>query len=287
MVEVKSMSAKNMLLDLRDITTFYHDEIKNYDRARRVINAEESKKNKIANITVEKLSSGGYIVIEDFDFYSAWVTLKSSTPLLCLVNPCTSEKQRLLHILKSAISPSSRSSWRFKSEHVKQLIEVHSMTVKDIARHLEVETERIDQYILDNRIPDKIRDLVLPMNAKTVVEKIRKAREIPEELKFILYKRAVLNKGEKNKLTGNKYEKMKTLCSLNVYPPKLLSDTAELERIVDELISSDFEIERHMQSLLDSYIAGYEKKDDKEDIYTHVMRAELSDEKTSYTHYKN
>ncbi|MFC3040711.1 hypothetical protein ACFOGI_10670 [Virgibacillus xinjiangensis] len=256
LTEVKVMTTKSMLLCPRDIITYYHDEIRNEERAKRIVQAEKARKSGKVRLAVEEVAKGEYILIERFEYYSALLKTQPDVRVPCFVYPGTSDVERLIHILKISI-PLKGTSWLFKNEHVMKLIQNHGLLERDIAKKTYYKTAIIKYYILDTRIPQNIRERALQMKAKTVLEEIARSTVIPEEVKMILYSNAIIEQGNDFRLTGKKLDYMKEFCSVCFFPDTLLKNTSDLdlERLINYLISKNFEIKEHMTSLLDSFLS--------------------------------
>jgi hypothetical protein len=173
------------------------------------------------------------------------------------VYPSTSDEERLIHILKVSIPLEKGTSWLFKNEHVMKLKQDHDLSDREIARKANCNTAIINRYILDTRIPQHIREKALQMEAKTVLEKVASSTVIREEVKMVLYKKAVIEQGNAFRLTGKKFDYMKEFCSACALPDTLLKNTSALEKLINKLLSNNFEIKEHMNSLLSSFL-GYE-----------------------------
>lgn len=145
----------------------------------------------------------------------------------------------------------------------------HHLSDSAIARKINCNTSTINRYILDTRIPQHIREKALKMETKTVLEKIASSIVIPEEVKMILYKKAIIEKGNDFRLTGKKFEYMKEFCSVCVLPDTLLRNTSVLENILDKLISNNFEIKEHMISLFNSFSGQETTSLDYDEISIH------------------
>ena len=254
LTEVRVMPAKSMLISPKNIVTYYHDEIINEDRAKRIIQAEKTKKNRMITLVAEEVTKGKYILIEKFEYYSSLLKIQPNTRIPCLVYPCTSDKERLLHILKVSIPLEKGTSWLFKNEHVMRLKQDYNLSEQEIARKANCNLATINGYILDKRIPVHVREKALQMEAKTVLEKICRSTVIPEEVKMILYEKAIMKKGSAYRLTGQKFEYMKEFCSSCHIPISLLKNTSGLQALINKLLFTNFEIKDHMNYLLNSFL---------------------------------
>ncbi|MFI8577549.1 hypothetical protein ACIGEL_17700 [Rossellomorea aquimaris] len=263
------MTAKSMLICPTNIVTYYHDEIRNEERAKKIVQAERDKKSRIIPLVAEEVTKGEYVLIEKFEYYSALMKAQPNVRVPCLVYPGTSNEKRLTHILKICIPLEKGTSWLFKNEHVMKLKQDYRLTDSAIARKINCNTSTINRYILDTRIPQHIRERALKMEAKTVLEKIASSIVIPEEVKMILYKKAIIDKGNDFRLTGKKFEYMKEFCSVCVLPDTLLRNTPSLEMFLDRLIYSNFKIKDHMRSLFNSFSVREKTTLAHEDIPIH------------------
>ena len=257
LIEVRGMTTKSMLICPSNIVTYYHDEIKNEDRAKKIVQAERARKSRIIPLVAEEVAKGKYILIEKFEYYSALMKAQPDVRVPCLVYPGTSDKERLFHILKISIPLEKGTSWLFKNEHVMKLKQDYDLTDREIAKKANCNIGTINRYTLDTRIPPHIREKALEMEAKTVLEKVCSSKVIPEELKTILYEKAIIEQGNGYRLTGKKFDYMKEFCSSCTLPPLLLKNTPELEKLTNELLSNNFEISKHMMRLLTVFL-GYD-----------------------------
>jgi hypothetical protein len=247
------MTAKSMLICPTNIVTYYHDVIRNEDRAKKIVQAERARKNRIIPLVVEEVTKGKFVLIEKFEYYSALIQIQPNVRVPCLVYPGTSNEKRLTHILKISIPLEKGTSWLFKNEHVMKLKQDHYLSDSEIARKINCKTSIINRYTLDTRIPKHIRAKALKMEAKTVLEKIASSIAIPKEVKIILYKKAIIEKGNDFRLTGKKFEYMKEFFATNLLPDTLLKNKQNLEILINKLVSSNFEIREHMASLFTTF----------------------------------
>jgi transcriptional regulator with XRE-family HTH domain len=274
LTEVRVMTTKSMLICPRNIVTYYHDEIRNEERAKKIVQAERARKSRIIPLVAEEVGKGEYVLIEKFEYYSALLKAQPNVRVPCLVYPGTSDEERLIHILKISIPLEKGTSWLFKNEHVMKLRQDHDLSDREIARKANCNSATINRYILDTRIPQHIREKALQMEAKTVLEKVASSTVIPEELKMVLYKKAIIEQGNDYRLTGKKFDYMKEFCSACALPDTLLKNTSDLENLINKLIPNNFEIKEHMISLLNSFL-GHEAssfksaKEEYEEISIH------------------
>lgn len=253
--EVKPVTTKSMLVNPANIQTYYHEQSISKTLAEQIIEAENSKKSRVITLVAEEVSKGEYILIEKFEYYSALMKIKPYYHIPCLVYPATSEKERLLHILKVSI-PLEKAwiiGWLFKNKHVLLLMENHQMTINEIAAYTNQSPARIRSFLRDERIPIEIWEEALKVNAKTVVEKVASNTVIPKQIKTILYKRAVLPKSYGNRLTGKKFEYMKDFFTKEVISGKVLKDERRLERMVDSMLYDNFNLKGHFNNLFNSF----------------------------------
>lgn len=265
------MTTKSMLICPRNIVTYYHDEIRNEDRAKKIVQAERARRSRIIPLVAEEVAKGEYVLIEKFEYYSALLKAQANVRVPCLVYPGTSDEERLIHILKISIPLEKGTSWLFKNEHVMKLKQDYDLSDREIARKANCNTAVINRYILDTRIPQHIREKALQLEAKTVLEKVASSTAIPEEVKMILYKKAIIVQGNDYRLTGKKFDYIKEFCSACSLPDTLLKNTSDLENLINKLLSNNFEIREHMISLLNSFL-GHEAttaQEEYEDISIH------------------
>ncbi|MDV2582203.1 hypothetical protein [Alkalibacillus haloalkaliphilus] len=248
------MTTKSELIRPRNIETYYYDEIKNESRAKQIVQAEIASKRRVMQLVVEEVTRDKYILIEGFIYYSAIVTDQPNVKIPCRVHPSTSDEERLIHILKTGVPLEKGTSWLFKNEHVMKLIQDHNLTESEIANKTNLNLATVNRYILDNRIPLHIREKAIEMKAKTVLEKICSSTVIPEQVKSILYEKAIIKPGNAYRLTGRKFDYMKVFCSSCTIPDALLNNSFALEHLINELLYSNFKIKKHMNSLLSSFL---------------------------------
>lgn len=143
----------------------------------------------------------------------------------------------------------------------------HNLSEREIARKANFNTSTINHYILDTRIPPHIREKAIEMEAKSVLEKVCSSRVIPIEVKAILYEKTIIEHGNVYRLTGKKFDYMKELCSECNLPPTLLKNSSKLENLINKLLFSNFEINDHMNSLLNSFMGinptAYQRKQEE------------------------
>lgn len=65
------MTAKSMLICPTNIVTYYHDKIRNEERAKKIVQAERDRKSRIIPLVAEEGTKGEYVLIENFEYYSA------------------------------------------------------------------------------------------------------------------------------------------------------------------------------------------------------------------------
>ncbi|WP_060678279.1 hypothetical protein [Virgibacillus halodenitrificans] len=252
-----------MLISPRNIVTYYHDEIRNEARAKKIVQAQRARKNRIP-LDVQEVAIGEYILIENFTYYSALLKAQPEVRVPCLVYPGTSDEERLIHILKICIPLEKGTSWLFKNEHVMRLKQDHNLSERELARKANFNTSTINKYILDTRIPPHIREKAIEMEAKSVLEKVCSSIVIPLEVKTILYEKAIIEPGNIYRLSGKKFDYIKEFCSACNLPPTLLKNPPKLENLINELLFSNFEINDHMNSLLNSFMrinpTAYQRK---------------------------
>lgn len=261
------MTTRSMLICPRNIVTYYHDEIRNEARAKKIVQAQRARKNRIIPLVAEEIAKGEYVLIENFTYYSALLETQPEVRVPCLVYPGTSDEERLIHILKICIPLEKGTSWLFKNELVMKLKRDHDLSEREIARKANFNYSSIKQYILDTRIPPHIREKAIEMEAKSVLEKVCSSIVIPLEIKTILYEKAIIEHGNVYRLTGKKFDYMKEFCASCNLPLTLLKDPPKLENLINKLLSSNFVISDHMNSLLNSFMSinqtAYQRKQEE------------------------
>ena len=251
--EVKIMTAKNKLICLRNLETYFCEEANNTKTAERVVEAEQAKKSRIISLVAEETEEGHFILIEKFQYFAALKKVKrSDLRLPCLVYPSTSEKERLLHILKVSIPLDKDMPWLFFHKHVRALLDDHKMSLHEIAKHVNCNMTKIKTYVLDSRIPVHIQEKAVEMKARTIIQSICSNRVIPARMKAILYEKAILNKDHVHRLTSEKLKHMITLCEYYTAPLSLLHDQFKLEQFINELLLNNFYLDQHFESLASS-----------------------------------
>jgi hypothetical protein len=103
LTEVRVMTTRSMLICSRNIVTYYDDEIRNEERAKKIVQAQRARKNRIIPLVAEEVAKGEYVLIENFTYYSALLKAQPEVRVPCLVDPGTSDEERLIHILKISI----------------------------------------------------------------------------------------------------------------------------------------------------------------------------------------
>ncbi|MFY3790504.1 hypothetical protein ACOQFO_02110 [Ureibacillus sp. MALMAid1270] len=248
------MTVKSKIINLGNIVTYYHDEIMNMERAKNIVYAERIRKSRLIPLVVEEIAKGKYVLIEKFEYYSSLLKVLPNVPVPCLIYPATTDIERLIHILKISIPLEKGTSWLFKNEHVMKLIQDYNLSDKEIARLTNYNLAVIRRYILDTRIPFHIREKALEMKSKGVLEDIARSTIFPEEVKMILYEKAILRKGNVCRLTRKKFNYMKVFFSICVLPESILKNTTDLENLISWLLFSNFKIEDHMIYLFNSIV---------------------------------
>jgi len=252
-VEVSLMTAKKIIVCPQNIVTYYNDEIKGDETANRIIHAENVKKDRVISLVVEEATNGQLILLEKFEYHAALLKANPNTRRPCLVYPASNEVERIIHILTVTIPLEKGTSWSFKNYHVAKLINDYGMAIEKIARVTNCDVAKIQSYILDERIPEYIRNQVIKMKAKTVVEKICRSRIIPESIKGLLYDRAVLDQGSLYRLNEKKFEYMKEFFAANHIPHPLANNSQFMQSLIDDLLYNNFRISHHMRQLLHNF----------------------------------
>lgn len=243
------MTAKTQLVCLQNISTYYLQEYKSNKKAQRIIDAENSSKSRIISLVAEETESGQIFLIEKFQYFAALKKKDSQLRIPCLIYPSTTEKERLLHILKINIPLEKDIGWLFYHRHIMKLVEEHNMTIDEIAILVNQEQSKIKSFTFDQRIPIHIREEVIEKNAKTVVQNICSSTIIPKKMKTILYEKAILDKGHIYRLTVEKLEHFKELCIKRNIPISLLHNQSRLEQFVDNLLLNNFYLDNHFNTL--------------------------------------
>ncbi|WP_339213321.1 hypothetical protein [Ornithinibacillus sp. FSL M8-0202] len=234
--------------------TYYHDEIKSDERAKRIIDAVNAKKNRVIPLVAEEFSPEKYVLLENFEYYSSLLKIRPYVRVPCLVYPKTSEVDRLIQILKVTIPLEKGTSWLFKNEHIMRLVDVHNMSIRNIANLTNCSISKINSYILNREIPIHIREVAIQAEAKTVLESICKSTVIPKPLKPILYEKAIIEKGSSHRLNIQKLQLLKHFCSVTEIPIFILDSRSLLKRLIDQLVSTNFNLSTHMINLLNKFI---------------------------------
>ncbi|TRM10577.1 hypothetical protein FH966_01930 [Lentibacillus cibarius] len=144
-------------------------------------------------------------------------------------------------------------SWSFYNEHVRRLREDYELSVGEIAERVNCDPSKIDNYSLDERIPSHIRKKTIKMNSRTTVQAICRNKIIPETMKLILYEKAILDKHDPLRLSGEKLKYVKMLCEKNHIPASLLYNELRLEQFINELLSNNFNLNGYFKTLVPPY----------------------------------
>ncbi|KAA0548456.1 hypothetical protein FZW96_07735 [Bacillus sp. BGMRC 2118] len=242
------------LICIDDIEAYYTDPMDNLVRARQILHATRVRE--LFPISVEKLQNGTYQLISGSKVYEAYNKLYPGTYIPIVMLPTTTEIERLIKIITISIPLEKGTSWLFKNEHIMLLLERHNLSVEFIARETNLPLSVINNYVLDRRIPPHIRPFVIERGAKTVVDKICRSRLFPEQVRSILFEKAILLNPNSLRLDGKKYEYFKQFYEAvhNRIPIALLNDSVELEKFIDMLLITNFDLEHHWRSLLERYI---------------------------------
>ncbi|MFD2762039.1 hypothetical protein [Lentibacillus juripiscarius] len=248
------MTTKAVVICPQNISTYYMDENMSEERAQTIIQAENAKKDRIISLVAEKVGKDQYILIEKFEYFAALKKIEPYRRQPCLIYPGISDMERLIHIIKVSIPLEKGMSWWFKNKYVMRLIEVHNLTPSMISSATGLDLPIIKRYIPDSRIPKNIWDIGSQVGAKTVLEKIARSTVIPNEVKFLLYEHAIEEKDSAYKLTGPKFDLMKTFFSSCHLPDYFLADPARLKQLINQLIVTNFGLEKRMMKLLDSFL---------------------------------
>lgn len=247
------MTAKMKLVCLQNVNTYYHEEPKKEKTASRIIDAENSKKSRVVSLVGEETDSREIILIEKFQYFAALTRINRKLRVPCLIYPATSEKERLLHILKVSIPLEKDKSWPFYNKHVVKLLEDHNISIKEIADQVNQDEAKIRSYTLNDRIPSHIKEVAVEMNARITIQKICSNMVIPETLKTVLYEKAILDKDHIYRLTGKKLEHTIRLYKKHNIPSSLLINESDLEQFINELLANNFYLDEHYESLASSY----------------------------------
>ena len=103
----------------------------------------------------------------------------------------------------------SGSNWIDKSIIISQLLD-KSVGIKEIAKRVGVEGRDLERYLLHPEIPIEIANKAYELQCVPLVDKVRRLC-ISDIIKYRLYEKAVLNKGNIEKLTHDQLNKVKWL----------------------------------------------------------------------------
>ncbi|UOE77596.1 hypothetical protein ACNR9V_12945 [Parageobacillus thermoglucosidasius] len=131
-----------------------------------------------------------------------------------------------------------------------ELIDKYKMEIKDIARLIGQDTSQVKRWVLDSRIPVRIRHLAYQNEAMTMVKNICQSLNIYEEFKPYLYERAVKPQGHKDRLKDIDFELLVLFCKTNRIPLSLLSDATDVESLVEKVLRTRFMIPDFWRKLL-------------------------------------
>lgn len=99
LIEVRMMTTRCMLICPRNIITYYHNEIRNEARAKKIVQAQRATKNRIP-LVVEEVAKGEYVLIENFTYYSALLKAQPEVRVQCRTFQVQAMKNALFIFLK-------------------------------------------------------------------------------------------------------------------------------------------------------------------------------------------
>lgn len=137
-------------------------------------------------LTVEQESEAVYILVDGYRRFNALTALGYNT-IQCIVQPLTSEEQRLIKRLDKALRPEKKRTPNELREMINQLLSNEAYTVKWIAKYCDVSEATICKYIKINAIAPELLDMVDGTKSKelSAAEKIHSSNlkmDIKKEL---------------------------------------------------------------------------------------------------------
>jgi hypothetical protein len=245
------VNTKRMLIAPIDIKTWYYDEV-SMETAYKRLNALKKLGYDRCFLVVEKIGVQKYVLLEGYREYAALITLQPNVAVPCYVvehKEQSSEQEQMIKILRKVV-PLETTSWIFKNIHVMELIDKYKMEIKDIARLIGQDTSQVKKWVLDSRIPVRIRDLAYQNEALTMVKNICQSINIYEEFKPYLYERGVKPQGHKDRLKAIDFELLVLFCKTNRMPLSLLLDGTAVKTLIDKLLQTRFMIPELWRELL-------------------------------------
>ncbi|MGF7185305.1 hypothetical protein GGQ84_001391 [Desulfitispora alkaliphila] len=232
-----------------NISTFYYDKISK-DTAQKRLRALDSLDYHRSVLVVEEISSHKYILIEGFREYSAIILLQPNKLILCNLVNSTNEKKRLLRILKKVITLEA-TSWCFKHFHIKKLINDYHMNPIEISNAINQPISFINRYLYHDTIPDHIRRLSDINNAsKTLLNKIARSQILNDNMRILLFERAVRPKNHPQRLKERQLEHVKLFLN-NFSLSKIEHDNPNFNAsLLDSLLEGDMQLLSYWENLL-------------------------------------
>jgi hypothetical protein len=91
------------------------------------------------------------------------------------------------------------------------------------------------------------------MKARSAVQDICRSKVIPNIMKLILYEKAILTKDHIHRLTGEKLKYFIKICESCNIPDSLLRNETNAEQFINEMLSNNFNLNEHFESLIPSH----------------------------------
>ncbi|BDH60688.1 hypothetical protein MTP04_08180 [Lysinibacillus sp. PLM2] len=110
-------------------------------------------------LTVEQESEAVYILVDGYRRFNALTALGYKT-IHCIVQPLTSEEQRLIKRLDKALRPEKKRTPNELREMINQLLYNETYTVKWIVKYCDVSEDTIRKYIKINKIDPELLNMV-------------------------------------------------------------------------------------------------------------------------------
>ena len=129
----------------------------------------------------------------------------------------------------------------------------HYLKIEEIANATRFDESIIKRYLLDERIPEHIRNRAIEVSSKTIVQKICQSKVIPLQIKEILYEKAILENDNPLRLTLKRFEYLKDFFNANSLPKEMMVNLTFMENMIDDLICTNFDISYHMKNIYKDY----------------------------------
>jgi len=248
---------KWMLVSPEKMEVFSYEDLPSVEQAQKIVDKGKARDKPF--LILEKTGAGKYFLVFGFTIYPALKKLAPHARVLCLVKRAQPERERLLWIVKYTF-PREDLPWILKNRVITHLTEKYYLTPERIAKATGMHPTLIKEYLFNTRIPAHIRTQAKDKKTLEIIETIRRSLEIPPEMKPVLYERAILPKGHVRCLDEKKMFLMQQFCSHCHIPEHLLAKLNLLEKLVDELLLTNFKLASHWNRLLTKFIIEHRSK---------------------------